>query len=350
MIIFNPKKLYLRSVENVEIFLRNSEKEKIVSMDKDIDGVFTLNIEKGEYTNYHFLVGDRKIYPHKIEACIISTMSSGKSTFINSLIGKEILPSENEACTGKIFKIEKVFSRQRECISLKEEGKIKRYLLNEDYLKELNKNQEGNIIEITSYFQNIKENICLYDTPGVNNSQDKNHREVTYNFIKNSNIKNYIYLLNATQLGVNDDREFLVDLKEMGENKNIIFILNKIDEIDREKENLEEIIENTKNYIKKNGFTDFKIFPTSAYNCKLLRFALNGEKLTRSEMKKLIEYYKSSSLEEEGEEIITIGGEKLFKRKIEKLIESTGIPQVEKAMENLQIFSPSFSMRIERDI
>ena len=34
---------------------------------------------------------------------LLGTMSSGKSTFLNSLIGFELFPAKNEACTAKIF-------------------------------------------------------------------------------------------------------------------------------------------------------------------------------------------------------------------------------------------------------
>ena len=40
-----------------------------------------------------------------IPLCVIGNVSAGKSTFINSLIGQEILPSADESTTGKIFKI-----------------------------------------------------------------------------------------------------------------------------------------------------------------------------------------------------------------------------------------------------
>lgn len=36
---------------------------------------------------------------------VISTMSSGKSTLINALVGKELLPSSNRACTAKSIAI-----------------------------------------------------------------------------------------------------------------------------------------------------------------------------------------------------------------------------------------------------
>ena len=39
------------------------------------------------------------------EVIVLATMSSGKSTIINTLLGEDILPNENQACTAKIFKV-----------------------------------------------------------------------------------------------------------------------------------------------------------------------------------------------------------------------------------------------------
>ena len=36
---------------------------------------------------------------------VIASMSSGKSTLINALLGKELIPSKNEACTATITEI-----------------------------------------------------------------------------------------------------------------------------------------------------------------------------------------------------------------------------------------------------
>lgn len=41
----------------------------------------------------------------EFEVAIVATMSSGKSTLINSMIGQSILPARNEATTAKIFSI-----------------------------------------------------------------------------------------------------------------------------------------------------------------------------------------------------------------------------------------------------
>lgn len=348
-IIFNPKKLFLREVEKVDLLLRKKDNESILPMKKEADGTFTFNLENSDYINYHFLVNNKKIYLHKSEVSIISTMSSGKSTFVNAMLGKEIMPSENEACTGKIFKINQSFSNQEQVITFKEKGEIRRFYLNEEYLKYLNKDEISSVIEISGKFYNIKENITIFDTPGVNNSRNIEHRNITYNFLKNNKVKNLIYILNATQLGVNDDRNFLLDIKELPNSKelNIIFILNKIDEIDLEKESLEQILENTKNYLLKNGFSNVRLYPTTAYNCKLLRYALNNSLKTRDEVSKVILYYDNSEIEELGEEFVKVGPRNLCKFKLERLIEKTGVPEVELAIQDINIFKPILAKKIE---
>jgi predicted GTPase len=39
------------------------------------------------------------------EIAVIATMSSGKSTLINSILSQELMPSKNTACTAKITRI-----------------------------------------------------------------------------------------------------------------------------------------------------------------------------------------------------------------------------------------------------
>ena len=40
-----------------------------------------------------------------IPVCVIATMSSGKSTFVNAILGDEILPEKNEACTARALAV-----------------------------------------------------------------------------------------------------------------------------------------------------------------------------------------------------------------------------------------------------
>lgn len=257
---------------------------------------------------------------------VLSTMSSGKSTLINALLGKDILPSENQACTGKIFEISN-FKIENEIIQALKNEEVVFSEIDKDKLSELNNNNEIDKIKIGVKFYGINKEIVLYDTPGVNNYMNKDHEEVTYNFLEKNEIKNIIYILNATQIGVNDDKKFLLDLKEFYKNQeiNIIFLLNKIDTIDSEYENKNLILENTKDYLKNLGFENSILIPTSAQIAKILRKGINNNLETRRErleFKNHIDMY----LEKNN---ISINKKTIGKKMIEKMISETGIKELE---------------------
>ena len=58
-----------------------------------------------------------------IPICVFGNVSSGKSSFINALIGNEILPSGDEPITAKVYKITKSDDQNRAFINLSYDGK-----------------------------------------------------------------------------------------------------------------------------------------------------------------------------------------------------------------------------------
>ena len=50
-------------------------------------------------------VNFEKAMGSEFEVAVIATMSSGKSTLLNALLGRELMPSKNEACTATIARI-----------------------------------------------------------------------------------------------------------------------------------------------------------------------------------------------------------------------------------------------------
>lgn len=260
---------------------------------------------------------------------VLSTMSSGKSTLINALLGKEILPSENQACTGKIFEICNV--KTKTTIHGLKNNEIIIPEIDIQSLNRLNNMEEIDKVKIQSEFYGIKKKIILYDTPGVNNYMNKKHEQITYEFLEKNKIKNIIYILNATQIGVNDDKKFLVDLKEIYKEKemSIIFLLNKIDAIDSEAENKNRILKNTKVYLENIGFTNSILIPTSAQTAKILRKGINNELETRKEK---IEFktYIDSYLEKKD---LLNSDVVIDKKLIGKIMLETGIKKLERIIQ-----------------
>lgn len=219
---------------------------------------------------------------------VTATMSAGKSTFINALTGKHVCLSQNMACTSK-----------RHCIINKafEDG----YSYEYDYdlvmtagQTELMNNNEGNMsdtIAVATHFDSILGNkrIIVNDSPGVNFSGDEGHKKLTDKLIKKKKYQLLIYIMNATQLGTNDEDEHLDFVKKCVGRKKIIFVVNKIDAFNVEEENVISAIEAQEAYLKKKGFKDPIICPVSS-RAGYLAKRFKKEELSRSEKRELYNY------------------------------------------------------------
>ncbi|MBN6071298.1 dynamin family protein [Aggregatibacter actinomycetemcomitans] len=223
------------------------------------------------------------------EVIVVATMSAGKSTVINALIGKELLHSANEATTATITRIHdkdglphfsgKAYGYDAKCLAENHE-------INAETLKKWNADPSIKTIDLIGDIAAIRNDdaeLVIYDTPGPNNSQNDNHEALTMEVINDGSYGMILYVLNATQLRVNDDRCLLKKIvNTLSKNKEIIFLLNKVDCLDEEKgEHLDKIVANTYEYLTELGFYQPVIIPTSATYALVATKAINEEKLTR---------------------------------------------------------------------
>ncbi|MBO6179910.1 MAG: dynamin family protein [Selenomonadaceae bacterium] len=232
---------------------------------------------------------------------VIATMSSGKSTLINALLAKKLMPSKNEACTATITEITDndqdifkavVYNRDKQVIDKKDN------LTYEDMVK-FNDNPEVHRIIAEGDIPFIDANttaLRLVDTPGPNNSQNQDHKNTTYSAV-NSDANNLIlYVLNGTQLATNDDNMLL---KHVAEKINaggkvmrdrFLFVVNRMDDYNPEEENIESAIETAKKYLARHGIEDPQLFPCSAYVALNIRTYLKNidpSKLTFDDLEEL---------------------------------------------------------------
>lgn len=224
-----------------------------------------------------------KALNNEFEIAVVATMSAGKSTLINAMLGTELLPARNEATTATLARIHddddadhfvgEAIDNEGECVKCYDPLTVAEMEeMNDDKISEIE--ITGNIVGITS--KNLK--LVLTDTPGTNNSQNDNHKVHTYNLIKNSKYKPMVlYVLNATQLKTNDDNTLLSDIsdamKEGGRqaSERFIFVMNKADEYDPEKESVEKSISDVRKYLRNHGIDNPRIYPCSALLAKNVR-------------------------------------------------------------------------------
>ncbi|XWY19294.1 dynamin family protein [Bisgaard Taxon 45] len=297
---------------------------------------------------------------------VVATMSSGKSTFINAMLGGDLLPSANQATTATIAEIidnkslpqgKYLVSRtningeiinEQQKLDLTQKENINPSLLstwNSDIdTQQDDKNRtgkiqiEGNLTGIKLKNNNVK--LRLSDTPGTNNSQNKNHGIITLEKIKDTALNPLIiYILNSANIAIDDDDNLLSKLAKMVEEQGklaqdrFIFVLNKMDGYFC-KENIQQGIENTKKYLEKHGIINPRVFPISASMAKLFRIEETTpelleepDKLSLTYYNKIINYCNENDLQQYM--VLNSRIEERLKKVSNKTLKRTGLPALE---------------------
>ena len=218
---------------------------------------------------------------------VVATMSSGKSTLINAMLGTSLLPAANEATTATIARITDNDQMKDKGFNAKRFNHSGQELDTENNvaattLETWNKDTNTFRIELEGDIKAIRERdnvrLVLTDTPGPNNSQDAEHSKTTMKHIMDSTRNPMIlYILNGTQLGIQDDKNLLNMIAEAmskggkQSKDRFIFVVSKMDAFDPEKESIPNALARIRQYLQDNGISEPAIYPVSAEFTRLLR-------------------------------------------------------------------------------
>lgn len=248
---------------------------------------------------------------------IVAPMSSGKSTLINAIIGKDLLPAVNQATTAVITEIRDndqfeeflVNASDKYGNTIAKNKKATKKLISElNYKKDPNdpdgKEALIHLVQLEGPIPNLPSNVLntvFVDTPGGNNSQNAEHEEMMDEAIGDENKSLILYVFDGAHLGSNDSNIILQKIANAMQNSNngkqsrdrFLFVANRMDILDLEREPYEEVIENTiLPQLASNGITEPNLFLASAHTAKLIRMTVNGEELTEAEEEDLEKYVK----------------------------------------------------------
>ena len=215
---------------------------------------------------------------------ILGEFKRGKSTFVNALLGENILPTDVIPTTATINSL--IWSEEKKTYVVKTNGKVEvgesslqflnKYVASEDFdVDKIKYLKVGYPAEI------LKNNIVIVDTPGVSDINE--HRvQVTYDFIPRADA--VIFLLDATSPLKRTEKEFIDEhLIKLGIDR-VLFIANKFDNIDEEDEEevIEDIEKRLRNSFKKNDqqnvFKELSLVPMSS------KMALEGAIINDQEL------------------------------------------------------------------
>lgn len=232
---------------------------------------------------------------------VIATMSSGKSTLINALLGKKLMPSKNEACTATITEILDADDPTFAAVVYDEDDVVLQEVphLTYEIMNELNDNPNVHRISTEGdipFLDSKSTALMLVDTPGPNNSQNQAHKNTTYRAINNDSNNLILYVLNGTQLSTNDDAALLHyvadQIKKGGKQvrDRFLFVINKMDQFNPLEESIEKAILSAKRYLASYGIDDPQLFPCSAFTALNIKTDLAGidiDNLTRAQERQL---------------------------------------------------------------
>lgn len=250
------------------------------------EDVLRSNLTKG-FKRYLKLVKKNinfiKLRPYNI--LITATMSAGKSTLINSMVGKNISLMQNMACTSKIHTI--ISKSLEDGLSSEYDHDISMNVSNEDLLSD-NEDNKSNKITVGTFFNGELggKRIILFDSPGINSSENVDHTEISQRMVKSRKYRLMIYVLNSTQLGTTDEEYHLEFVKQSLGRAKIIFVMNKADQLISEDDNFLDSIESQRKFLVSKGFKDPLICPVSSRAAYLVKKS-KIEKFSRIERREM---------------------------------------------------------------
>lgn len=200
-----------------------------------------------------------KLEAERFHLVVLGEFNHGKSTFVNAMLGSEILPTGITPTTASINHV--VFAPNPTARVVLTSGESKP--LDASQLKEWvtvagGRANEVSFVEVGYPSDLLKNNVVLVDTPGVNDLNEQ-RAEVTYGYVPRADA--VVFLLDAGQALKDSEREFLRSRVLEGARDRLIFVLGKLDMLSADERT--SVID----YVKKNlaqMMPEPVLFPLSA--------------------------------------------------------------------------------------
>ncbi|GAB4512484.1 MAG: hypothetical protein Tsb0020_30530 [Haliangiales bacterium] len=168
-----------------------------------------------------------KLQNERFYLVVLGEFNHGKSTFVNALLGADVLPTGITPTTAAINHV--IWSEKPQAEAMLTTGE--RVPLEPDALSDWvtaagSHSKEVSFVELGYPADLVRENVTLVDTPGVNDLNEA-RAEITYGYVPRADA--VIFLLDAGQALKDSEREFLASHVLEGSRDRMIFVLGKID-------------------------------------------------------------------------------------------------------------------------
>ena len=300
----------------------------------DLDGVHSTFASVLERVRGHEVFADAASFIESVEqllhrnqfrVAVIATMSSGKSTLLNALIGRDLLPAGTQATTAILTYVHDVDGKpdaSARCFNADGELLATHDLADRLTLKRINDplKRESELavdddervvridleLDVPAIDSPAAGQLVLIDTPGPNAAGNPQHHEVTYRLLEpgleedldSEGADAVLYLMDYTKMAVNDDRDLLRDVAAMirkggiAAHDRFIFVVNRVNEHDCETDgDLSDGMGAAVDFLTE--FADIVnpvLIPVDALGALYSRRLLQGEELTGRARRRYVDH------------------------------------------------------------
>ncbi|MFV8829912.1 TcaA NTF2-like domain-containing protein [Alkalihalobacterium sp. APHAB7] len=309
-------------------------------LSKALDNWIHLSMTKDHYTSIREeLKTIKEDLNDELIVMIAGEFKAGKSTFINALLGSEIVTSDVTPATAVVTKL--TYGQQKKVLAHFLDGTIKEY--NEEWLEQLTAERSGKFSQVRQQLSFIElqlpiellKTFTVVDTPGLNSSHE-HHTYATERFLKRADVA--IWLFSYRNVGTNTEVEWL---RKLYEHKiKPIPIVNGIDMHDDDEGDLEDVLDF--NYRKLHPLVD-RLIGVSAREALQGKMENDNELLEWSNWKEIDDLFKSF------EELASKKAERIFQKLAVPLKQLNEHLLEEKSVLALHRFLPLIQSLVQND-
>lgn len=217
---------------------------------------------------------------------VAGTVSAGKTTVLNALLGRELLHSSNEPATAShtVLRHRPQASRVV-CGGYSRNGVLVdvRRGMNAAVYRQWNARAQVARIQVSGnlgYVAGVRGKLDLHDLPGANNSLDREHGDIATRTLCSVPWNLLCFVLDATAPGTTDEHALLQQVQAIASARpqgRLLFLLNKVDEVDPEREGpLETMVHHARQRLSRLGFDAPWVVPTMARVALVARQQMAG--------------------------------------------------------------------------
>ena len=193
---------------------------------------------------------------------VVGEFKHGKSTFVNALLGQDIMPRGVTPTTATINIAQ--YGKKQNIEIVKSNGIVENYdsvdILSHYTAEKTFDYEDIKFIKLKLDSPLLENRVVLVDTPGVNDLSEQ-RREVTHQFLPRADV--VIFMCSLTSPIKNSEEKFIKERLIKNGMEKVIYAANFMDNI--EEEELEELIEFVERRLKHiNGGHSQTVFPISS--------------------------------------------------------------------------------------